>query len=57
MTSRERLRLRGEHEFVVPPLEVPQAGRLTVALLNQYEVGAAFCRAGGGGAEEFYGYR
>src|SRR5207249_1854652 len=28
VTSRERLRLQGEHEFAVPPLELPDPKRL-----------------------------
>jgi non-specific serine/threonine protein kinase len=43
VTSRAPLQLRGEHEFPVPPLALPDAGRsLAPAALSQYEAVALF---------------
>jgi len=43
VTSREVLRLQAEHEFVVPPLALPNPKRLpTLAALAQYEAVALF---------------
>ena len=43
VTSREVLRLRGEHDYAIPPLGLPERGRKqTVAVLSQYEAVALF---------------
>jgi predicted ATPase len=43
VTSRIVLHLRGEHEFIVPPLSVPNPKRLPdLAVLSQYEAVALF---------------
>ena len=45
VTSREALHLRGEHEFPVPPLGVPDRHHLPkLATLSQYEAVALFIR-------------
>lgn len=48
VTSRAPLQLRGEHEFPVPPLKVPDAGRSVVpTALSQYEAVALFVERAG----------
>lgn len=43
VTSRERLSLRGEHEYPVPPLTLPNPSRLPdAATLSSYEAAALF---------------
>jgi len=43
VTSREVLRLRGEHDYAISPLGLPERGRKqTVAVLSQYEAVALF---------------
>jgi predicted ATPase/class 3 adenylate cyclase len=43
VTSRAPLQLRGEHEYPVPPLVLPEAGRpVTPEVLSQYEAVALF---------------
>jgi len=43
VTSRERLRVYGEHEYLVPTLALPESGRRqTVPVLSQYEAVALF---------------
>jgi predicted ATPase/serine/threonine protein kinase len=43
VTSRERLHVRAEHEFAVPPLALPDPGHLPdLAALSQYEAVALF---------------
>ena len=43
VTSREPLKMRGEHEYAVPPLALPDIGRLpTPELLSQYAACALF---------------
>src|SRR5574341_47711 len=43
VSSREPLRVRGEHQYLVPPLGLPEKGRQpTLAVLSQYESVALF---------------
>ena len=53
VTSRAPLRLMGEHEFAVPPLELPNDGQTSAAALSAYGAVALFAERAGSVRTDF----